>query len=1176
MQQDPVSVHCAVVGSVAGINEPMDAPARVSPRHLTKLERALRLIVDEDPVRDPPFLIWLSGECGSGKTTLVTAAEALLGPERALFLHGEAFPTATEVLEPVTSALRGLLGRMRARAEAGDTRWARAWQEVLEAHAPALTKVMPELDWGRAITPYPALESRYERSRVLDHLAGVLLSCAEVMPTVLHLENAEHLDSLARELLQTLARVVRTRQEGRRSGLPFAPPPRLAVILSTDDNERCPIDVSEQETTQLVLRGLGREEFARYLEDELGAEIALSKREKLYQLTHGNPLDVQLRLLRERALNSQGQPEERVRRMIDFGRYDLEFAQQLTRLPAELVEIIQTLAAIGKPLSRALLSRVCNTRRELSDAQLDAALERLEREQWVRRRVRGGIELRCGRVRTVALEKLGHGELLVLHRACAEAIQEEYQARPNRRYREIYYHYARSGAPRELIVEAGFRAADESLGLYDSEGARQIYCDLLDACGGARIDQLSKGLVSLADLLLDSVPADEQVLMSLEKLIQHRATELEPETQAGLWRRIGDIAGQWQWVDRQMSYYQRGFAAVKDCDRSPERMKIYACLGRTCLERRELDDTMRYCRDGFKASQLGELTDDPEFLELCLVTQEVHFRRGEFVEARRFEEQYLRLAQIQGTPTHIVESLLRLSALVEQAGEHDQAQQLLLEAQPIARASGARLLEARVAERLGYFYARIGAWLESAQSFQGAFVVQSEIGDEQQTIRLLGALGTVAFHMGQAAEGARNFRLYALHQKVRVRQEVAPALPALPIDYRSRSERDEAIHVRQGILARVSNGASQHDNFLETCSELGDLLRDRGELELARATLRRGLRVAGDHGVAAARYCLQLGIIFRLQGEIEAALEAFQRGLNAMAQQPERLLVAEISVQVGLLQLHRGDYGRALSSLNRGLRTYLEHRHETGVAHVLTWLGEAFLLLGRREVAEELAQASLALSDALEVDRIEAEAWLLLSRIRSRDRLESAGHQEVATAREIFGELGILEGRCRVLLQEGELAQIAGDATRAGSLCQEALEIACDLGLSPLNARALRLRGAIEGGRRTHGADLPGAVRTLESALARSQALGDRALEMEVQHTFACMFHDRARPGVARSHLARAAEILQQLVDDCPEDSAESLRTRHPAAGLMRLYEMEAAVDGGGASANTSKTVTHG
>lgn len=1140
MQDHPSSVHTE--GHEILADSP--TPSRVSPRHLTKLDRALRIAAKENPDHDPPFGIWLCGESGSGKSALVAAAKHLISDPRALFVQGEAFCGTSEILEPILRAARTLLEELQSRSSE-DTEFAGAWNKVVEKHAPALSRVLPEVEWGREIAMYPDLDPQCERNRLFDHLAGVFLRAGEITPVVLHLEGAEHLDDLSLDFLSTLAHVVRSRRVARRSGVAM-PQVRLTVVASTHEEFKNPLNLPDGEVMQMVLSGLGRDEFALWLEREYQEEIPLSLREKLYQQSHGNPLDIDFRIRQERQRFDQGTAVQRVKRLIDYGAYAIEVARHVRRLSEPARKALNVLAISGKPISVSLLDRVAGLEVSSPDDSLVPAL--LE-AGWIRQDRQGAIGLAHDRMQEPIVESIGRTECRRLHQAFAEAVEGEHRDRVHRRVREVYYHRRLAEDTAEL-VPAGFRAADECLRLYDFDGAREVYQSLLKVLSEGEVEPLVRGVTALAEVLVESSQSELTLIEEIERAVGRRRRDIDRESLAGVLRRVGRVAGRWGMTEKELDLYTQAFEVIRHDEQSLERMKIYACLARTSLERQRFDDTMEYCEQGWQASEESDLDSDPEFLELCRVTEEVHFRRGEFVEARSFEEKYLNLADQQGSPIEIIESLFRLAFLHEQGGDLIAAEESLRRCLPIAERTGSRLLLARACERLGLLNQRRGSWDSAHEQLRDAFQIQQEIGTEARQAQLLASLAVTCFFVTKEADGARFLRSYAEHVSKRTEVESRDA-PGLPSHYQSRSERDDSIRLRQRDLLSVRD-----EEAVRIHLELVDLLRDRGELASARSTARRGLRDAdrlgGDWGP---EFALRLGILARWNGEVEAALTHFQTGLDQMPPRSNRDILAEINIQVGLLQQSRGELTRSRLSLLRGLRQYLEIGHTVGVAHALVHLGETYLLLGRAQVAEELGRSALIVAQGLGIARLEAESRLILGRARSVSGNRNAGLQDANQARALFDQLGILEGRCRALLLAGEIGQRWGQLNEARAHCLEALEIGRDLGLSALIARGLALRGAIEGDRRATASELPRAVRTLESALEHAQALRDRHLELQVLGTFARLYHTRQRSAAAKAHLKRAKSVLLKLAQDSPAECRKSIINTQAVADLLRVYD---------------------
>jgi len=710
--------------------------SRVDRRHRSKLERALRRMIEADPSPQVPQALWVSGPAGCGRATLIKEIRAQQVREGVRWVSGCAYPGTGEILEPILRGVRELIEELKSLAKS-NSKWTTVWDQIVQTRAPALIRVLPEAPWGRPIEPFPELEPRFERSRLLDHLAGLILDYADHAPLVLQIDGAENLDGLSRDALEVLVRIIRTRRNGRVVGLPLPPPPPLGLVLVSGECKSPPIETLEGELLEVGVRGLERREFVRLIESKFGAEQPISVTEKLYQLTKGNRVDIESRLSWEEQDNLGGSPEERARRLLDYGHFDQEVTRRLRSCSDEERQILQILAVLGKPVSRSILQKIS------SQKALDSksTLRDLQEANWIQCEQETIVRLEHERLRSPIIETLNEDQRRDIHCRTSEAIAAEYEGRENRRFQEVYYHRAR-GPKGVAALEAAFDGAEEALRLYDFDGAIAIYRDLMQLLSHSEPQQLERGISSIAGVLGELENPDEQLLLSLQKLLEKSESHLPPPVRAKLWRLLGQVAGRWGFVTRELDFIQRGYRTLGGYGRTQERVvRFFAALARSFLKQQKFDESVQYCQHGLDLISMEELSSDPEFLELCHVTEQVHYRRREYVEAYDFEERYLKIATLQGSPIQQVESLLRLADLHEKQNEHESARSRLLEAIPIARSSGSRLLEARTQERIGSTYAKEEAWQKASEAFQDAFRIQSEIGDEGRTIHLLGCIG---------------------------------------------------------------------------------------------------------------------------------------------------------------------------------------------------------------------------------------------------------------------------------------------------------------------------------------------------------------------------------------------------------------------------------------------------
>ncbi len=1118
-----------------------DSRILISERHFSKLKRLVDGLCHPDQMLDSTFAVCLTGPSGSGKSTLIRSLKHYLDDRSdCVFVEGECFGELSEILEPILQAVRNLVSIALERQDREE--WRRIWRRILDRHASVLNPLLPEIDWGESVPSLPALTPLLERSRLVDHLVGLFLEVAKISPVILYLRTADELDEIATEFIETAARVRRFRRDESKG----ANWPRFLVLFDTRES-RAPVRLPESELVQIPIRGFGRDELTAYLERELGGEIPLSIREKIFQLTRGIPADLAFRIQRGRAKGWPAGPVERAKWLLSPFKFDAEVRTILKQISPDSRRILEALAFAQKPISPGLLSRVSGL--QIDGTAIESELADLLDKGLLRSYRRGAYAIRFQQIEHAIQNSLTREQSREWHRKWAEAIRTHYQDRELFRYQEVYFHDS-AGEDRERSIASGFEAADAALGLYGFSTAGRIYRRLLHQLLASETKRFHEGVAALTDVMSNSSEYDLNVLDEVERAVSKRSRELESEQEAGLWRRLGTLASNWGFPQSELRFYERALNAIQDEERSSERLKVYACLAKACLEQERFEESLEACRAGVGNGSLELATHDPEFIELCRVTQEVHFRRGDYVEALRFEERYLELARARLASFDTVESLSRLAFLSEKFHDSERAESYLLEAEPIARETGCRMLEAKVAERLGYLYGRQARWNLSFESLKQALTIYLELGEPDEVRPLFGATAIVCFFVGRVEEGSKLFREYALTRPSSSQSPEESAIPGFPIGYLNRSARDDQIRTIERKLTRHSDDAN-------LVSKLADLKRDRGEFAASQSLLRSQLRRDDLNRIDMSRLSVQIGITYRVQGEFEPALESFQRGLDLLPDGRARELLAETNLQVSLLQLARGEMKRAVASVLRSLRTFLEEASEIGVARALLVLAECFLLLGKKAVSEELALSALSIAGGLDIDRLEAEAWLLLARIRLRSGKPGAGYEEVCASREIYTELGILEGRAQAVLVEAEILTNMADYRNARVRSLEALEIARDLGLQFCIPRALILKARLESDRRSANSRLPQAVRTLESVVEMARDLHLRPIAIEAHGALARLFKQRKCDGAAHEHLERARELTIELFELSPENCRKSLLRGGVIADLLRLFDLK-------------------
>jgi predicted ATPase len=257
---------------------------------LARLHQLLARAVDGQPL-----VVLVGGEAGVGKTRLVEQLAATARERGVRVLGGGCVPLGEEGLPfaPVIEALRGLADQLdlaELEAVAGPAR-----QE--------LARLVPDLPWGGAAAPAPAVVAGASQGRLFERLLGLVQRLAATTPLLWVLEDLHWADRSTRDLLAYLATYLRS---GRvllvgsfRSDELDRLHPLRRLLAELARNRR---------VVRLELPRFSRAEVAEQLAGLLGTDPSARLVEEVYARSEGNPFFAEELLLAGEGANPRVLP----------------------------------------------------------------------------------------------------------------------------------------------------------------------------------------------------------------------------------------------------------------------------------------------------------------------------------------------------------------------------------------------------------------------------------------------------------------------------------------------------------------------------------------------------------------------------------------------------------------------------------------------------------------------------------------------------------------------------------------------------------------------------------------------------------------------------------------------------------------------------------------------------
>jgi tetratricopeptide (TPR) repeat protein len=874
-------------------------------------------------------LVYVHGEAGIGKSRLVHELRQQAEEKGARWFLCPADPILRQSLNPFKRALHHYFNQSRllameqnrARLDAVLDGLVAGLEGLAAAGAAGAQGVAAELRRTRSFLAalvdlrwdgslFEQLDPKLRFDNMLAAFKTLTLAEAARQPVVIQLEDLHWLDADSAELIRLLTRNVESYP--------------LAVICTSryrDDGSRVVLEVDPSVPQNALELGALRPEGIRSLAAQiLEGDIATKLAAFLGDKTGGNPFFVEQLVLHLREQDmvtreASGLWTVSTDRVLEVpATISAVLIARLDRLVAQVREVVQTAAVLGREFEVEVLSRMLR-----DDAQVVEWVQGAE-EKWIWTALSKVRYLfRHALLRDAAYDMQLRARLRRLHALAGEAIEQLYERDLAPHYADLAYHFGRAGEAHQewrYARLAGEHAAsqfandearrhfgraleltaEEDLPVrYDLTLAREKVCDLQ----GDREAQASDlaALATLAEGLDDDRRRAEVALGRADygESIGDYALSMEAAQEAiRLAEATGDVATE------AMGYRQWGRAHWRQGDFGQARPHLQAALkrarqaGLVAVEAETLHDL------GLAAHHQGAEADAVAHLERALqLFTELNDPRG------------------QGRARNSLGLALRTQ------GHYDRAQAYQEQSLLTFRQIGDRRGEAMVLNNLGIVSRLRGDKGQARAFYEQALETQREIGDRWNAGSTLNNIGNVLRDSGDyAAAEAVHAEALRVHQEIGNRHGEDIALENLGNDI-----------LHQGDYARAR---TFFERSLAICREVGD---PKGEIFA---------------------YCY-LGTVARSLGDYDAARRLFDEAL-AMCHVTNYPRGESFGLVAQSLLLHQaGNQQSARECAQKALQITQKLGYRSGQATALLSLGNAQVGLGLLDEAAKYYQDALAI-----------------------------------------------------------------------------------------------------------------------------------------------------------------------------------------------------------------------
>lgn len=703
------------------------------------------------------------------------------------------------------------------------------------------------LSWPGSL--YERLDARLRFGNTCAALTALLRAESLRRPLVLHLDDAHHWDEDTRTLVQGLSRDL----QGYPLALVVAGRPPLSAEGGSLGLH--PFFTPEEGAPQEVfnLEALPPEGVGSFAAQILGGRVSGALVPFLLEKTLGNPFFVEQLLLdlRERGLIRR---VEGLWQVEDRGLEGLPstlnavLIARLDRLSAQVRQVVQTAAVLGREFEIQLLARMLNDHPDLpqwvQQAESEAIWSALSEMRYL---------FKHALLRDAAYGMQLHSRLRQLHALAGEAIEQVFADNLAPSYADLAYHYGQAENPAK----------------------ERYYCKLAGEYAASQFANVqAAGYFERALALTPETAFSERYALLLQQAdLYHLQGEREQQARlvlalAALAEKLNDDARRAEAALQTARYCWFTGKYAESIQAAQEAIRLAGLRG-----------------DGV-AQAMGHRQWGSALLRL-----------GQYDEARRQTETALQLAHRAGPAGRRVaaDSLLNLGNLARRQGDYANAHEYYQRALEIQHEIGDRQGQAAVLNGRGIAFDEQGKYAEAGQSYQAALQIFHEIGDRWGEGLVLNNLGIIAMGQGDWTAG-RNYYERALHiaRQIGDQQGSSMALNNLGLISDSAGDYPAALEYYQQSLA-IAHKTGERQGRYVTLASLSLLYCHIGDYAAAYRHSQEallGAQQSGETRVQAYAWT-NLGHACLGLGRLEEAVEAYRRAVDIRGEQGEHKLAME-------------------------------------------------------------------------------------------------------------------------------------------------------------------------------------------------------------------------------------------------------------------------------------------
>jgi len=423
------------------------------------------------------------------------------------------------------------------------------------------------------------------------------------------------------------------------------------------------------------------------------------------------------------------------------------------------------------------------------------------------------------------------------------------------------------------------------------------------------------------------------------------------------------------------------------------------------------------------------LGEDHKKAEVCMREASYAIATSDFPAAIAATQQAIRLAEASEDSKILSHGFFTWGNAARLMGNYDLARSQMERAFSLAQNAGFKILEAGCLRGLGAVAQEQADTPTALKYDQDSLIISRKEGDRFGTGKTLNNLGLIFSSQGNFDTALAHFsEALEIFKEVGDRRSESVILGNIGVAYAEMGNLQSAGDYFLQTLA-ASRVLGNRENECHILNNLGNMAAQMGDLQASRKYLEEALPLTREIGAVYSEIINlnSIGLTLLQLGEFSTAEEKLRKSVSLAQELKIPDFESSALIKLGALHDSLGDFKVAQDYLDAGLKILCEISDEDEQANFMTHQALLYHHTGQNNQACQASIKAIASAHAVENPETEATAWLYCGHAQAAlthlDEAQAAYEKGLKIREEIEQEFKCAEiraGMARVALQKGE------------------------------------------------------------------------------------------------------------------------------------------------------------